>query len=98
MKTIFEEFSNIDPYNKRINQKKLGNVKQNFRLFKNQAIKDPQSENSLNLLKEINNLYKLLSVNASEEKMSNFLSTARYLFKGYCGIGINYFICRKNKK
>lgn len=99
MKTIFEEFSNIDPYNfKRINPKKLGDVKQNLSLFKNQTIKDPNSENSLNLLKEINNLYKLLSLDASEERMSNFLNNTRYLFKGYCGIGINYFICRKNKK
>ena len=99
MKTIFEEFSNIDPYNfKKINQKKLGSVKQNLRLFKNQAVKDPQSDNSLSLIKEIDNLYKLLSIDASEERMSNFLKNARFLFKGYCGIGINYFICKKNKK
>ena len=77
MKKIYKEFSNIDPYYyKTINQNKLRGVNQTLKLFKNQSIKNPKSINSLNLVKEINSLYKLLSADTSEEKMANFPSTS----------------------
>ena len=51
---------------------------------------------SIDLVKELNSLYNLISLNFNEDKLEKFLDNTKFLFKGYSGVGINYFICKKN--
>ena len=97
MKDIFKEFSNIDPYTfKKINHKKLSKIKNIKDYLKKKNLKNIQDNISVDLVNEINLLYSLISLNASEDKIEKFLDNAKLLFKGYCGVGINYFICKKS--
>lgn len=94
---VSREFSNIDPYNfKQINQKELSKVKNIKDYLKNDSLRNIQNNISIDLVNEINSLYSLILLNTNEDKMKKFLDNAKFLFKGYSGVGINYFICKKN--
>ena len=54
-----------------------------------------QEKVSIKLISEINSLYSLISLNTNEDKMEKFFDNTKFLFKGYSGVGINYFICKK---
>jgi hypothetical protein len=96
MKEVSREFSNIDPYNfKKINQKKLTKIKSIKSYLKKDNSRNIKNSTSIDLINEINSLYSLIQLNTSEDKIEKFLDNAKFLFKGYSGVGINYFICKK---
>lgn len=94
---VFKEFSNIDPYTfKKIDQKKLSKIKNIKNYLNEKSLKDIENNISVDLVKELNSLYNLISLNSNEDKLEKFLNNTKFLFKGYSGVGINYFICKKN--